>query len=527
MIKRLMNASGELYPVGSDWCPPVECGPLVGVVADPNQLVKPAILVHSGPDGSDLVFESSEGPIVFNKSRILKIVEKQNKRIKELEAQYGGREKTPIGAYKSLLDQHGDDSNDRVRGKLNHYLWFEYRDVPKVGKNVACAMTLVTIIGQENIQRVLDGRIYHLSIAIDDETDTLGETSTVIEPAAAGAMLLSKSKKGDTKMPLKHLAEASAKRLANLALMKTGISELSAKLVTTKETVALTKRHGEITHRLSGLVAAKKLTPAEYKKLDIKRLAKLDDESLKTSLAMFDIREDVIEAGQRGSTESVTFAELGENLEKKQLKRLTSEALKDMAKFSGKKIKLKSGAKLEDDEDSADLEDDSHKEEKELAAVEETDAVKAKMAAHADMGKCLESGDLDGAKKCYAKMAKSSGGMKHLSMGYGSDDGLDEGAIKDMALMQSQIDEVTTQLARLAGMVEEIMTAEKEAQQAEMTQASEGKPDELNGDKPAAEGDKPAAEGDKKAETLDPAPAQDQEKDKAKAAEIESEAGKV
>src|SRR5271167_111897 len=121
-----------------------------------DQIKRPAILVHAGPDGEAIQFQSGDGPIDFDDERIQRIVTNHNAKIMTLAAQYGGLKKMPLGAFPPILDMHEDESNDRVIGRLACLLKFERRNVPKVGQNVACAVADpgITFLGKETVQRV-------------------------------------------------------------------------------------------------------------------------------------------------------------------------------------------------------------------------------------------------------------------------------------------------------------------------------------------------------------------------------------
>ena len=446
-----------------------------------DKITRPAILVHSGPNGENIVFQSSDGEIAFDEARIKRIVENQNKLLNGLAEQYGGFDKVPPGAFPPLLDQHENDSNNRIVGRMMALLKFEKRDVPKVGKNVACAVTEITFLGAENVQRVNDGRIFHLSIGIDETTDTLGETSTVIEPAAPGAMLLNRKAaspvvrlKKEQNMG-KNLAriQAHANRMAKLTAIKEGLGTLSAGVKGASETVKLTKKTGEVSHRLTGLMRAGKLTPAEFKKIDVKRLAKLDSESLNTVLDTYEVREPQVAAGQKGTTDAVPFTELAAGMKKKNLKRLKAEIANDFKKLSGGKLNL---ASLED-------EDEDHGKDHEMAGGNKEHEINPGKDPHdvpgeggdmkmgefkehmAHCAKCLAEGDVDGAKEHHEKamkhMAEHFGeGKKDMSAGVG--DVKSEDYKAGMDALESKVDEMGTQLARFAGMVSELMDAEKE-----------------------------------------------------------------
>lgn len=439
-----------------------------------DSIKRPAILVHTGS------FQSGDGPIEFDDARIKNVVEKHNQKILTLAEGYGGVDKMPVGAFPPILDQHGDDSNNRIVGRLASLLRFERRDVPGVGKNIACAVADITFLGKDTVNKVKDGRIYHLSIGIDEATDTLGETSTVIEPAAPGAMLLSrgsnKTTKG-TKMSdqLKRM-KSHTERLAKLSAMKTELSKGTNELKKSTETLRLAKREASVSTRLTKLMQEKKLTPAEFKNMSSKitRLAKLDDEGLDTALMVFEARErPVIEAGQRGSTDAAIFSDIGKALEKRQMKNLSRETRADLMRLSGGKLKLKGedeGDYAEDKKMSGPKEEIVHpgKDEHSVPGQEHEvemsheDAEKLGMM-HEKLGKHLAEGDIDGAKACHMEIMKHCeekgyGAMKHMAVG----DVKSEDQMKSMDEIQKNVDELSTQLARMAGMVDELMSAEKE-----------------------------------------------------------------
>jgi len=458
ILKRLSDATGEI-------------GQRKDSADTDEKIVRDAILVHSGPDGAPIVFQSGDGEISFDADRIKRVVEQHNAEIEKLAAEYGGMDKMPIGAFPPILDQHEGDSNDRIRGRLNNLLKFEVRDVPKVGKNVACAVTKITFLGADNVKAVNDGRIYHLSIGIDEATDTLGETSTVITPAAPGAMLLSKRKKGETKMSaLSKMQAVRAKRMTQLQSANEVLTQLSSKLVKTNETIKLAGRHQEVTRRLGGLMRSKKLTPAEYKNMDTKKLAALTDDVLETVLKTFEAREPVVIPGQRGTTSAADFADMGKSLEKSQVKRLKAETMKDFAKLSGgKKFKLKDGSDgIEEHKDTHELADEhehklgaEHEEHKLSDEESEMKHMAKHMSKWEEMSKHLEAGDVEKAKAVCMEMKKSLsqyGGSetKELSEIPEGQAGMEP---KDL---QAEVDNLNTQMARLAGMVQELMASEKE-----------------------------------------------------------------
>jgi len=445
-----------------------------------DKIVRPAILVHSGPNGDKVTFLSGDGEISFDEERIKNIVKNQNEKLTKLAEGYGGVDKMPSGAFPPILDQHENDSNNRISGRLASALRFEKRNVPGVGENVACAMADITFLGEDNVKKVKDGRIYHLSIGIDESTDTLSEVSTVITPAAPGAMLLSKNKinKGDKIMSQKKL-NAHKSKMAKLSSVKESISKLVGKVSEANATLKLTKKQGEITSRLTGLVRSAKLTPAEFKKIDIKKLSALTEESLNTVLSTFEAMEPKIMAGQMGSSDATPVMDMVNGMKKTDIKRLKSEIKKDMARASGKK--LEAGEEEEQNKDhgfghqmASDKVGEQHASPKEGGLEEHIKTHLGHLAIHkehlAKMKSHLEAGEHDAAKEHHKVMeahhlsmeehAKKLGchGEKHMEMG----DVKSEDYKKSNEELQKQVDELNTQMARIAGMVDELMTVEKE-----------------------------------------------------------------
>lgn len=444
MFKKLSQASGSLENKSNE-------------SDSAEKLVRPAILVHAGD------FMSGDGAIGFDEKRIKNLVENHNTKINALAEGYGGLDKMPIGAFPPILDQHENDSNDRIIGRLASLLRFEVRDVPGVGKDIPCACADITFLGEDSCKRVLDGRIYHLSIGIDESTDTLGETSAVIEPAAPGAMLLKKKKGGDMPVNRKRL-ESHKTRLAKLSSIQESVTTLSKKLDGVSAKVSLTKAQGSVTTRLSALVKSGKLTPAEFKKLDIKKLAALPAEACETLMASYEALEPKVDPKQHGSADGVAASELRKNLEKKQIKNLKAEIKKDMKRM---------GAKV-DDED-VDMADEKH--EKKMAGEKDPHAVdgsggdeKQMSSKHlAEMKKHLEGGDVDMAKSCLAEMEEYS---KKMSDGFAQEG--TEHVGKSMEELSGEVDEIKTQLARLAGLMSELAKSEEdEGKEAEKEMSDE------------------------------------------------------
>ena len=321
MLKRLAGDTGEIADAQA---------PQPGDT--PDRIVRKAILVHSGPNGEENTLSSSDGEISFDAERIQKIVDAQNASTKKLAAEYGGEQNMPIGAHIPILDQHADDSSNRILGRVTGAFSVETRDVPKVGKNVICAVAELTFLGSDTVSKVLDGRYYHLSVGIDEETNTLGELSVVIEPAAPGAMVLKKMKRAPApKLKTKEIdMSKKVARLAKLSAMKTELADMAEKTKLGKERIRLAKRKTEITASFTKLMSERKMSPAEFKKIELVKLAKLDSESFDTVLSVFEARQPLLRAGQQGSTNAVVFTEVG-TAEEREVKRLKAAAKKNLS----------------------------------------------------------------------------------------------------------------------------------------------------------------------------------------------------
>lgn len=451
MLKRLKASTGNLVGASNETNTESRC-------------VREAVLVHSGPEGKAITFSSSDGEIAFDKARIEDIVLKQNEMIEKLVSEYGGWEKIPDGAFPPLLDNHENDSNDRIVGRLRTLLKMEVRDLPKVGKNCVCAIGETLWLGKSTVEKVNDGRIYHLSVGIIDEQDsekynTLGETSAVIEPAAPGAMLLKKKKEQAMTKKAKRLAAMKAK-MTKLESVITDVTAMSAKLEATSSTVKLAKKQGEVLTKLSAIVKDGRLTPAEFKKLDLVKLAALPDDALKTVVESYEAREKQVIPGQAGSSASAEIGLLGKSLEKSQITKLKSEIKGDLKKL---------GAKMKDEDEDKDKKKDMSADYAEMSD-KKAELSSSHMKHMADCEKHLEAGEVDKAKECMKKMKETSEEKKDMSLDTSIPS---EEQSKSMDSAQGQIDELKTQLARLAGIVKEMYDVEKEEHEMESSAKEE------------------------------------------------------
>jgi hypothetical protein len=441
---------------------------------DGEAYVRTAILVHSGPDGKGVTYQSMDGETKpFDSERIRRIVDNQNALLDKLAAEYGGWDKIPDGAFPPLLDSHDNGSSHNALGRMTSKLRYEVKNVPKVGKGVACAVTDLKFLGKDNIERAKDGRVYHLSVGIDEESDTLGEISAVIEPAAPGAMLLAKGKqtsKGVIDMSKKSLA-AAKERMTKLSSMKDSLTQLTGKMNKSTENVRLAKAQGDVAGRLTRLMASGKLTPAEVKKLDVKKLASLPADALAIVMSSYEALEPKVLVAQRGSSDSsatVDFASIGASLEKKQQRRLKAEVRGELRRM-GAKLKFEE----EEEKEMAFGQEPEAKPEHKLAdeATEEHHAAAGEHEKHVEQLKHhlaqvqghLASGNIEEAKKSHEELMKHCEANhfatqgKHLS---GVDEVKSEDYKQAMEHLEGELDDVKTNLARMAGMVDELMKVE-------------------------------------------------------------------
>lgn len=437
--------------------PPAPMAPAPLTILD-----RPGILVHEGD------FDSSDGPIAFNEARLRRVARHMNELRDLLISDYKGC--VPDGAWHSLLDGHDDAKNSDIIGRLMGGYRVEKRDVPKVGKGLWCLINdQLRFLGADTCQRVLDGRIFNLSVGIDENTDLITEVSTVIVPAALGAHVLSAKKKSTTplvptpnllkndpkgaSMPkslVKRLAAAKARQsaLKQLVADSEGVTQLAAGHKT--KIVHMVAEAG-VTKRLRGLVASGKMTPAELKGMDVKKLAALDKSALDVCLGAMEAREPVIQPGQIGSKEAVDGTQVRANLEKTQIKRLKAEIRSDMRlKVSGGATKhLKAGEKAEKFKEGD--------EEKDLGAGgDEKDADKKELSIDEKVDKKMAGGDENADKK---DLAGAEDVTKALASG--------EDYERALLSLQEQMDAQSIQIAKIGDAVKKMLVAE-EAEVADM-----------------------------------------------------------
>lgn len=349
-MKRLSQATGNLIP-GDD-------ANLAKQGVD--QYDRPGIIVHVGE------FMSKDGPIAFTRERVKAMVERNNRANEELKRDYGGN--PPIGAYPPILGNHNGNTISLGRC-LGPYV-YEERDIPKVGKKVPCMVSqCLRFIGETNAMMAQDGRIYHLSPGVDElDADLITEVSAVPDPAAAGAMLLSRGRghlpakpKRETMQTSKgqHTAVARATssrgnsmqnktRFESLKRLSGELKAGKVQLVKAKTDLEFARTRDNVDGQLRGLVRLGKMLPAEYRKIateeGITRLSKMSKEARDAYFEAHGMREGhVVEAGQRGSQDAIEAGAMAQEIGEAKLKRLSRETRSELKRL-GAKLKNDDGA---------------------------------------------------------------------------------------------------------------------------------------------------------------------------------------
>jgi hypothetical protein len=86
------------------------------------------------------------------------------------------------------------------------------------------------------------------------------------------------------------------------------LAKLSQGMGARLASIKLAAKESKIISRLSGLKASMKITPAEIKKIDVKRLAKENDATIEAVLSSYESREPVVFAGIIGTTQTINMA---------------------------------------------------------------------------------------------------------------------------------------------------------------------------------------------------------------------------
>lgn len=160
-----------------------------------------------------------------------------------------------------------------------------------------------------------------------------------------------KKKEEDSKLA------AETARTTRLAAAKTNFVKLAKEARSSFSTSRIEARKDTIVHRLASLRSKKKITPAEIKAIDLVKLSAKSDDQLEAFFEGFELREDVVLVGQRGTAKAEPVARLAKERHKMSSKQerlsampFTGQAL--AAKYGMEKdaqtgaVKLKAPAKL-------------------------------------------------------------------------------------------------------------------------------------------------------------------------------------
>jgi hypothetical protein len=235
---------------------------------------------------------------------------------------------------------------------------------------------------------------------------------------------------------------------------------------------------------------AGKLTPASYRKLDLKKLAAMKPEALAVTFETLDALEPNIVPGQFGSTVASSLTDMRAAMGDDNFKRLKAEATDDIERMLGRKLKgskkLAAGAP-----ETSNMAEVDRQVEARMAAKREgaPDADKSLAASKhlAAIDQCLEKGDVEGAKKGSAELKKCG-----LGGSYTGGDLVAEGLEKVLSEQQMAIDQLHIQLAKLNDALK-LMLAAEEAEEQEMAGDPEDPSEQAAGDGEAAA--EPGADG--------------------------------
>jgi hypothetical protein len=341
----------------------------------PDFLDRPCMLVYVG------TFDSMDGEVEVTEDHINLLVLNHNARLTRVQA-IAGTEDVLCRMMQPLQLDHSTSAVvtvGRVIGKM-----FKGTHVLDDGASVpALYCEKVRTLGSENVPKVKDGRWANVSIGADLEMGILNELSITPFPAAPNATLLKAAKPATAKLSegektmdkeklKKHLVEKEklsekdadeklakmsddekkelsakvdedekkmAKKLAEdeeeekkdkekkMTAAKANIVSLSKGFTKNAKEVKLAARKTMVSAKISRLRAAAKVTPAEIKKMDMSKLAALDDTSLSAVLKTYEDREPVIDTSFHGTAKAVNLAKLQKDINSAKLR---AEAKSDL-----------------------------------------------------------------------------------------------------------------------------------------------------------------------------------------------------
>lgn len=334
-----------------------------------NTLTRKALLVYEGK------FASMDGDVTLAKKDLEAISGQHNTLMERMKRLVGGH---PKGQVPVQLD-HSPKASDTIGRVIGPVEMGRFTDDDGVEKDALFGN--VMFIGKDNVEKAQDGRYTHLSVGLD-KNHKLTEVSVTPFPAAPNASLLSRLGTGEEDMSYssmkekmgkyakckkhlmdekkmsdqdadKHLEAAKDEDVEKLAAEadehekkmkskmsdddgkkdKEELSKLRAELAAVKgdqEKVRLATRKVGIATRLATLQSQGKITPAEYKKIDIVRLASGTEETANEVLKTYEARQPVVDFSQRGTKKAVDPSEIGKEMKRLKSKQVEAEAVSNM-----------------------------------------------------------------------------------------------------------------------------------------------------------------------------------------------------
>lgn len=393
-------------------------GEIASIANNTAQNEKRAVLVYAG------TFNSMDGEVTITPVHIEVLCRNHNEKLEKL----GGEVK--ISDYPPVQVDHSTSAHDTV-GRLIGEV-----DIGTYQGQVALFGT-VRILGQENWEKVSDGRWTHLSIGADLEAGIIQEITVTPFPAAQGACFLSKKgvqhmgkkklasesetdeakgdskeeeikEEGDSKEEAKLSADSDADDKTELSAdndedekkklaekeekekdeeeaknLKAKLSAFSAK----SSNIRLALKTANVKTRFARLRSQAKVTPAELKKMDFAKLCASNDATIDAVLATYESREPVIFVGQYGSIKASNASEVAKQV------RLSAQEEETRARFTSipkKATKLSSVTDVPEHrtmtvEDDVKMSDDT---------------------AWNEIVRAIEGGNHDDGKKIFSKMCK-------------------------------------------------------------------------------------------------------------------------
>lgn len=177
MLKKIKLQLGY---IGSDLVAPA--GALLAEPVCLDRIEKRAMLVYVGD------FDSADGPVEIREKHLKKIAAWHNARVNANHQ----NNKLDARFFPPIQVDHSTSGWDTV-GRLTGLLEIADYETQE-GVKTKALYGHVTILGKENVERVLDGRWTHLSIGADLDSGRISELTVTPFPAAADAALLSRNK---------------------------------------------------------------------------------------------------------------------------------------------------------------------------------------------------------------------------------------------------------------------------------------------------------------------------------------------